>query len=58
MGLESMVKAQVAQVIWHHVTYQHSTTMLELNNTRVLFHAVQTELDDINYCYHYLHNNK
>ena len=22
--------------------------MLELNNTRVLFHAVQTELDDIN----------
>ena len=32
--------------------------MLEFNNTRVLFHAVQTELDDINYCYYYLHNNK
>ena len=52
------VSVMSSPLFLHHGTYQHSTAMLELNNTRVLFHAVQTELDDINYCYHYLHNNK
>ena len=48
-GELNTVESQLAQTSRHlkssqsvTVTYQHSTAMLELNNTRVLYHAVPT----------------